>query len=207
MSNEEIKRVKNDLTTMRQVLRLDNPYDAADMTYLLLLGLGALVAVLLTTFSPWPQRLTLFLSLSPGVLAYARRFATTRQNQAERPNLWKEYKFSAIFAVGLGLAPAGWILWSQRDFGTSREAFLAGGNFFIGMALLGIGAMDSSRRVCLVMGFFVVIFGMTVLWLEPRNVVPVGAGFIALVTLSTAAYLWWQTICKATSHNESEHSS
>ena len=205
MSTEEIKRLDNDLTTMRQAMRFDKPYDAADVPYVLLIGLGALIAVPLLIFSPWPPRLILLLSLSPGLLAYARRAAATGRNQAQRPNLWKEYKLGTIAAVGVGLAAGGWLLWSQQ-VGASFEATRATILFCIGIALMGIGAMDSTRRYYVVMGFVVVMFAMAMLSLEPHNIAPAGAGLIAFVALSTAAYIWSQTTGKTTSHDESEHS-
>lgn len=51
MSHENIQRLKNDLTTIRQVMRLDKPYDAADIPALMMFGVGGMVAIPLL-FSP-----------------------------------------------------------------------------------------------------------------------------------------------------------
>lgn len=45
MPAEELKRLKDDLSMMRQAMKLDKPYDAADIPVGLLLALGGLVAI------------------------------------------------------------------------------------------------------------------------------------------------------------------
>ena len=45
MAAEELKRLKDDLSMMRQAMKLDKPYDAAEIPVLLLFAVGGAVAI------------------------------------------------------------------------------------------------------------------------------------------------------------------
>jgi len=201
--NDDIQRLQDDLSTMRQAMRLDKPYAAADFGALLLFGFGGLATIALLTFTTWNPRLCFLVPLVPGLIAYARRYSATRRVQAARPVLWQEYKLSAIAALVAIPASAGWITWSQR-FGATREAAGSTIVFCIGVVMLGIGALDSKRRIYLVGGAGMIAFGMAVLCLGPRQMAVAGAAMIAVVCLAGAAFTRWKTRLEWNESGESE---
>ena len=123
MPNEEIKRLKDDLFTMRQAMKLDKPYDKGDILPILLIGLGALIALPLVEFTTWNRLLILMPALLPGFLAFLRRYVQVQGKQPERTELRKEYKLGSMAAVAFVLAAIGFMWWSQRN-GISREALI-----------------------------------------------------------------------------------
>jgi hypothetical protein len=193
MPNEEIQRLRGDLTTMRQVMRLDRPYDAGDIPSLLMLGLGGLIAVPLLELTSWHQRLTLILALLPGAIVYAHRYITVKKKRTERPALWKEYRGSLLGGILIALLAAGWMWWSQQHLSTTREAAGAPTMFCIGVVLVGFGVFDPNRRNYLFSGISLIAFAFAIPWLTPHQIAPVGAGALAFAMLSTATFIWWQT--------------
>ncbi|MEZ6034420.1 MAG: hypothetical protein R3C17_15095 [Planctomycetaceae bacterium] len=193
MPNEEIQRLQDDLMTMRQVMRLDKPYDAGDIPSLLLIGLGASVVVPLLEFTSWHQGMTMIVALAPGMTAFLYRYMLAKRNRVKRPALWKEYRVAAFLGVCATPLVVGWIWWSQHQFGTTREAAGASIMFCVGAVLSGFGVLDSDRRSYLSGGFFLIAFALVIPWLTPRQMAPVGAGVLAIVSLATAAFIWWQT--------------
>ena len=193
MAIEEIKRLQDDLTTMRQVMRLDKPYDAGDIPSLLLFGWGASVAVPLLEFTSWHQGMTIMVVLAPGMIAFLYRYMMAKRNRAKRPALWKEYRVAAFPGVCTSPLAVGWIWWNRHEFGTTREAAGASIIFCVGAVLSGFGVLDVDRRSYLFGGFFLIAFAMVIPWLTPRQIAQVGAGVLAISMFSTAAFIWWQT--------------
>ena len=193
MSHENIQRLKNDLTTIRQVMRLDKPYDAADIPALMMFGVGGMVAIPLLLFTTWNQQLTFILTLIPGLIVYARRYLTAKRNKVERPALWKEYRVSLVAVIFAMPLTAVWVWWSQSQFGTTREAAGAAVLFCVGAFVAGVGALDSNRRSYLPGGVCLILFALAFAWLTPRQIAPAGAAVLACAMFSTAAFIWWQT--------------
>lgn len=203
MPNEDIKRLKDDLSTMRQAMKLDKPFDEGEVVPLLLMGLGALVALPLVEFTPWDRRLILLSALLPGFLASLRRYVQVRENQPERTELRKEYKLGGMAAVTFVPAVIGFLWWSQRN-GISREAAGAAIIFCIGAVLTGIGFLDTARRNYLIGGVAMIAFGVLIPLLTPQRIATVGVGMLAVVSLLTAAFVWWQSRLDAKSPDGSE---
>lgn len=203
MPNEEIKRLKDDLSTMRQAMKLDKPYDKGDVSTLLLIGLGALIALLLVEFTSWNRLLILIPALLPGFLAYLRRCVQVQEKQPERTELRKEYKLGGIAAVAFVPAAIGFLWWSQRN-GISREAVGAAIIFCIGVVLTGIGFLDTSRRNYLMGGVAMLAYGVLIPMLTPQRIATVGIGMLAVVSLLMAAIVWRQTRLDAKSPDGSE---
>ena len=191
MPNDEIERLRSDLTTIRSVMRLDKPYDTGDIPALLLVGLGALVAIPLLVFTMWHQRLTLILTLMPGLMLYAHRYLTVKRTKDERPALWREHRLGLIAGAIAAPLAIGWIWWSQIQFGTTREAPGAAVMFCIGVFLIVVGALNSMRRSCLLGGVCLAVFALAIPWMTPRQIAPIGAAVLATVSLLTAASIWW----------------
>ena len=70
MAAEELKRLKDDLSMMRQAMKLDKPYDAADIPVLLLFALGGAVAIPLLWWQVWQPRLCLAVAVVPSRRSY-----------------------------------------------------------------------------------------------------------------------------------------
>ena len=203
MANEDLKRLKDDLSTMRQAMKLDKPYDEGEILPLLLVGLGALIALPLVEFTSWDRRLILLSALLPGFLASLRRYVQVREKQPERTELLKEYKLGGMAAVTFVPAVIGFLWWSQRN-GISREAAGAAIIFCIGAVLTGIGFLDTARRNYLIGGVAMIAFGVLIPVLTPQRIATVGVGVLACVCLLTAAFLWRQTRLDAKPPVESE---
>jgi len=203
VQNNEIQRLQDDLSTMRQAIRLDKAYDKGDIAATLLLGLGALIAMPIFEFTSWNRRLVLAVALTPGLLAFSLRYATTRRIRAERPQLWNEYKLSVISAICVIPTAVGWMWWSEQ-FGTARQAAGSAIVFCIGVVLAGVGVLDSNRRTYLFGGVPMIAFGLAIPWLTPHRIGTVGLGVIVFALLSTAAFIWWQTRFQAASQDGSE---
>lgn len=193
MSGEEIQRLQDDLSTMRQVIKLDKPYAATDVMPLLLLGVGALLAIPLLEMRLFSNpRICLLLALSPGAALYARRYSEARRNQIHRPALWKEYKWG--LAIGAVMIPAsvGWIWWSQQ-FGLSREVAGAPIMFCLGIAGCVIGTVDADRRLYLLGGIGAIAFAFALPFLQPRHIATAGAVLLAVICFVAAAWIHRQT--------------
>jgi hypothetical protein len=204
MPNDELERLRSDLTTIRSVMRLEKPCDTGDIPVLLLVGLGALGAIPLLMFTMWQQRLTLILMLLPGLIMYGYRYLSVKRTKDERPGLWREHRLGLIagaFAVPLSL---GWIWWSQIQFGTTREAPGAAVLFCIGAFLIGIGAFNSTRRSALLSGVGLAMFALAIPWMTPRQIAPIGATVLAMISLLTAALNWWSHCSPAACRNDRE---
>ena len=203
MPNEEIKRLKDDMFTMRQAMKLDNPYDKGDILPILLIGLGALIALPLVEFTTWNRLLILMPALLPGFLAFLRRYVQVQGRQPERTELRKEYKLGSMAAVAFVLAAIGFMWWSQRN-GISREAVGAAIIFCIGAVLTGIGFLDTARRNYLIGGVTMMVFGVLIPMLTPHRIATVGVGLLAVVSFLMAAFVWWQTRLDSKSPDGSE---
>ncbi len=131
---------------MRQVMRLDRPYEAADIPAMLLIAAGALVAIPLVIFTSWPHRSILIVTLIPGAIVFGRRYLAAKREKTERPGLWNEYKVAIIVGVFVTPLAVAWMWWSQQQLGTSREAAGASIMFWLGVFGTGVGALDPSRR-------------------------------------------------------------
>lgn len=130
--------------------------------------------------------------MAPAVGWYIRRLTLAKKGQAERPNLWTEYRWSLFAAVGIAIAAPAWIWWCRRQ-GMTHEAAGAGIVFSVGLVLLGIGLMVPSRRGYLLGGIAVVAFGFAMPALSPTTIPFAGAALAIVVGLGVAAFLWWQT--------------
>jgi membrane protein implicated in regulation of membrane protease activity len=201
--SEEITRLQDDLSTMRKALKLDKPYDARDIPSALLIGFGAVIALPLVEFTSWNRLLILIPALLPGFLAYLRRYVQVRQEQPERTELRKEYQLGGMAAVAFVPAAVGFLWWSQRN-GISREAAGAAIIFCIGVVLTGIGVLNTARRNYLIGGVTMIVFGVLIPMLTPQRIATVGVGLLAVVSLLTAAFLWWQTRLDSKSPDGSE---
>lgn len=203
MPNEEIKRLKDDLFTMRQAMKLDKPYDEGEIVPLLLVGLGALIALPLVEFTSWNQLLILIPALVPGFLAYLRQYVRVQEKQPNRTELRKEYNLGGIVFVTVVPAVFGFLWWSQRN-GISREAVGAAIIFCIGVVLTGIGIPGTARRSYLFGGVAMIAYGVLIPMLTPQRIATVGVGVLAVVSLLTAAYIWRQTRLDTKSPDGSE---
>lgn len=204
MPNDEIERLRSDLTTIRSVLRLEEPCDTGDIPALLLLGLGALGAIPLLVFTMWHQRLTLILMLLPGLIMYGYRYLAVKRTKDERPGLWREHRLGLIAgAIAFPLALC-WIWWSQIQFGTTREAAGAAVMFCIGVFLIVVGALDSTRRSYLLSGVCLAAFALAIPWMTLRQIAPIGAAVLAVASLLTAALNWWSHYGPAACGNDRE---
>ena len=193
MSTDEVRRVEEDLRVMRQSLRLDRPYDRRDVFPLIVLGCGALVALPLLYARMFANpRICMLLCLAPGALLFVRRYFDARREQAERPNLWFEYRFSAV-AVLLGIpAVVGWIWWSQQR-GLSRIEAGAPLMFCIGMASLFVGLFQSDRRQFTVIGIGIMAFAAVLPLIRGMQIPYFGSLLIAGLAFGSAAFIRLQT--------------
>lgn len=203
MSNEDINRLKDDLSTMRQALKLDKPYDAKDIPSALLVGAGALVALPLIEFTTWNRQLILILALLPGAWAYLCRYLEVRKAPLERTELRKEFKIAAYAVVTVIPGAFGFLRWHEWN-GISTEAAGSAIFFCMGMVWLGIGLLDASRRSYLIGSVFVTAYAVLLPVLTPQRIATVGVGILASVCFLTAAFLWWQTRLDAGSSDRSE---
>ena len=119
MPNEEIKRLKDDLFTMRQAMKLDKPYDKGDILPILLIGLGALIALPLVEFTTWNRLLILMPALLPGFLAFLRRYVQVRVKPSRTYGCGRIHLGSMARWPSCGGHRFMW--WSQRN-GISLEA-------------------------------------------------------------------------------------
>jgi hypothetical protein len=138
----------------------------------------------------WHQRLILILMLLPGLIMYGYRYIAIKKTKDERPELWREHRLGLIagtIAFPLTLA---WIWWSQIQFGTTREAPGAAVMFCISVFLIVVGALNSLRRSYLLSGVGLAAFALAIPWMTPRQIAPIGAAVLAMVSLLTAAFIW-----------------
>lgn len=203
MPNEDIKRLKDDLSTMRQALKLDKPYDAKDIPSAVLVGLGALIALPLVEFTAWDRQLILLFALLPGLVSLLLRYAEVRKTPPERTELRKEFKIGGFAAVAGLPAAIGFLWWSQQN-GIGREGAGAAIIFCIGVVTTAIGVLDTSRRSYLICGAGAIVYGMLIPVLTSHRIATVGSGVLALIGLLTAAFLWRQTRLDSKSPEGSE---
>ena len=190
MPTDEIQRIQNDLTTIRQAITKDKPYDRADIFSSVVLGVGALMAIPMLQFlSP---RICVLLGVAPGMALWFARYLQTRKQQQVRPNLWAEYKWGLVAVAVITPAIIGWMWWSQQ-FGASRMAVGSFALFCIGIAGCLIGFIDSNRRTYLLGGIITLGFGILMPTLGPNQIPIVGLIFVAMVGLGNAAMVWWIT--------------
>ena len=190
MPTDEIQRIQNDLTTIRQAITNDKPYDRGDILPSVVIGVGALIAIPMLQFlSP---RICVLLGIAPGVALWFARYFQARNQQAIRPVLWSEYKWGLVAVAVITPAIIGWI-WYSQQFGTSRVAVGSLVLFCLGIAGCLIGFIDSNRRTYLLGGITTLIFGVLIPTLDP-NQIPIGGLIVlAIVGFGTAAMVWWMT--------------
>ena len=190
MSTDEIQRIQNDLTTIRQAITNDKPYDRGDILPSVVIGMGALIAIPMLQFlSP---RICVLLAIAPGIALWFIRYFQARNQQAVRPVLWLEYKWGLVASAVITFAIIGWIWWSQQ-FGISRVAVGSLALFSIGIAGCLTGFIDSNRRTYLLSGIITLIFGVLMPTLDQNQIPIVGLTILAIIGFGTAAMIWWMT--------------
>lgn len=193
MSTDNVQRLQEDLTTMRQAIRTDKPYARADVLPLLTIAIGAIITIPMLQHRLFMNpRLCLLVGLAPGIFLFLRRYFHTRQDKAARPGLWKEYKWSLVAVTIVTPAAVAWMWWSQQ-FGTNREAAGAAIIFCIGLACCLIGFVDANRRTYASGGIAVMVFAIVLPTLEPRQIPVAGCAFLGFHSFTTAATIWWLT--------------
>ena len=94
MSQVDLERIQNDLDSIKEVIRRDRPYSAGDVLLSVVIGVGAVFCMGLLHWRVFSDpRFSFFLSLSPGIALWVRRYLQTYRGRAKRPVLWKEYKW------------------------------------------------------------------------------------------------------------------
>lgn len=193
MSSEELQQVQDDLTMMRQIVKRDKVYAAADIPPALVIGLGALLCIPMLHYRLLGDpRLSFFVALAPGIFLLARRYNEAKKDRALRPVLWKEYRWSTLSGLVAIPTALGWMWWSQQQggtYGTTAAALL----FCIGFGFTMTGLMDSSRRSYLIVGLAFIVFAILFPTLEPHQRHVAGCMFLAILCLGSAAFVWWKT--------------
>lgn len=194
MNANELQRIENDLATIQQVVKRDKPYSKGDIWPLLALGIGSIVSLFLLTFKVLPPRASVLLTLVPGIMLYARRYFDVHKTQAERPVLWKEYRWSAALAAILLPAAFGWLWWSQR-FGASDGMSAAAVVFCMGIGMSFIGVMDSARRYYLITSIPLMILALSLpaIGSQGLNIAYAGTAFLAITCFTNAVFIWYST--------------
>ena len=196
MSTDEIRRIEDDLATMRQAVTKDKPYERADIFPHLALGVGALISGALITIpmlqSQIDLRLCVLLGMAPGLVWSCVRYFQARNQRAVRPVLWAEYKWSLVVLTIILPALLGWMWWSEQ-FGASRSAVGEAILFCAGIVTCLIGFIDPNRRAYLLSGISLTVFGVLLPTLDPKQIPFASCVFLAVIGFIGAAAIWWMT--------------
>ena len=202
MSTDEIRRIEDDLATMRQAVKKDKPYERADIFPHLALGVGALISGALISGAlitiPMLQsridsRLCVLLGMAPGLVWSCVRYFQARNQRAVRPVLWAEYKWSFV-ALAISLpALFGWMWWSEQ-FGANRFTVGTAMLFCLGIVSCLKGLNDPIRRfLWLPPGISIIIFAVLLPTLDPKQILFAGCVLLAVCSFGGAAAIWWMT--------------
>ena len=197
MSTDEIRRIEDDLATMRQAVTKDKPYERADIFPHLALGVGALISGALITIpmlqSQIDLRLCVLLGMAPGLVWSCVRYFQARNQRAVRPVLWAEYKWSFV-ALAISLpALFGWMWWSEQ-FGANRFTVGTAMLFCLGIVSCLKGLNDPIRRfLWLPPGISIIIFAVLLPTLDPKQILFAGCVLLAVCGFGGAAAIWWMT--------------
>jgi hypothetical protein len=184
MSDADLRRVRDDLDTIRQAAGLETACDRVDVGLaLMLVPAGLILAGWAAAGPPGREAWGLVPVLLLAAVALVR-WAGRRAADGPR----RETRIDAIVtaAAGLGMAVLiAWEKWLHLPHLAVRGAAL----FMAGVACAAVGLADRSRRVGLAVALALIPFGLAAPQLSPTGLPVVGGLLMAAAGLTAAALL------------------
>ena len=142
MQQSDVERLESDLSVIRRAGRFDKPYAAEDVPLHVLIAVCGLVIGVGAWLSSY-DRIIALVCLIPVGFAMARITKRRRQNQADRPMLWKEWRNSLLAGVVVVPAALVWMVWQRQQSGVPMWVAGAAAVFFVGVGCLLLGLLDN----------------------------------------------------------------
>jgi len=185
VSDAELRRVRDDLDTIRHAAGLEPPGDRADVGLALLLVPSGLLLAAWAGFGPSGQAAW---GLAPVLLLTAVAVARWARRRTTDDGRRREARFEAVTTAvaGLGLAVLiAWEKWLHLPHLVVRGAAL----FIAGVACLVVGLTARGQRVALAAAVALIPFGLAAPTLSPAGLAVVGGLLMAVAGLVAAAIL------------------
>jgi hypothetical protein len=195
-TQEQIERLQSDLLAMRRQLQVDPIQSPADIVLGLVGGCSGLMILGLTFLTSLNPRFCVLLSVAPIFFLYVWQYFRTQRIRDVRPARAQEYRWSAIIALVLVVASAGWFAWA-RQMDISYEAASASIMFCLGVGIVLWGILDWQRRgwVNLVCGAVLAFLGVIIPMMNSRYGMAVLGGItVALVGFASSAIAYFKMI-------------
>lgn len=191
MEQADIKRVREDLETMKRAVGTGLPIGRADVGLSLAWAAAGVPLVAWTAYAP-PGRTALgLLIVLPclGVLLLSGFVAgKCRRDRAQSPAPWREHRFQWLAAAVLTPAFAGFLIWGLAR-GLSAESLVITALFMAGLGLLLVPVVDRSRLFYLGWAVFTMLFAVAIPLVAARYHGLLTGGWLILSGLSAAAIM------------------
>jgi hypothetical protein len=184
VSDADLRRVRDDLDTIRHAAGLETTCDRADIGLALMLVPSGLILAGWAAAGPSGREAW---GLAPAVLVVAValvRWAGRRGADGRR----RETRIEATTTAAVGLGMAALIAW-EKWLHLPHLAVRGAGLFMAGVACAAVGVAYPSRRVYLAGALALIPFGLAAPLLSPTGLPIVGGLLMAACGLATAAAL------------------
>ena len=190
MSGGELDRLRRDLDVVQRAVGLGLPFTRADLRLnLMIAACGAAIAGW-TAIVPWTYRWGALVILGLLVAALPWAASGAHRRRAEQPARWREQRAGIVAALVMTPLVVGYMRW-ERALGIPREAVGAAAVFFVGVALLVLGAIDRTRRHYVGGALPLMTFGLAIPFFSARGVMIGGGLCLMFAGLAAAAIQNW----------------
>jgi hypothetical protein len=204
MSEAELRRMRNDLETVREAAGLTLPFDWADVWVALTLVPAGAICTAVGAFVPLRWMLLclapLLLPLSGSVWLWLRRPRATER----APARYREYRIGWSFSLIMGVGMLGYSFWGMSR-GFSPFVLAGAAEFFFGLACAGLALTSPGRRMYLGATAALVPYGIVIPLCSSREIVIYGGCAIMLAGLVAAAIQAGQLFHARRPHEPTPH--
>ncbi|HVR87109.1 MAG TPA: hypothetical protein VMU54_22480 [Planctomycetota bacterium] len=201
MSDPDIRRVREDLETLRQAAGLSLPFDQGDVRVALaLIPVGAI----LSGWAYFGPHASWRWGLAPGlVLAVVETVRQSRRLKRD-PLTRRERSFQFMSVTVLGAGAIGYLLW-LKSLGFSLDLAAPSVVFVLGLLCIVLGLSSPGRRAAFGAALCAIPLGLVGSLLKGWKVGVVGGLAITLAGIAAGAIMAWQLAREKASHDPVSH--
>ena len=192
MNKPEISRLREDLEVIRQAAGMGLPFNFRDVW--LLNTVVCVAGAVMACMGWWVPVQYLWVVLFPTAIIVGVSLCLARsahRRRATEPARWREQRYNLLSLFLFAPIIVGFIIWVAM-MGMPREVIGASAMFFLGLVMAWFAVIDRTRRYYFGIALPLIVFGLAILFCDPRQT-RAGMGLMLIaIGLATAAIQMWQ---------------